>query len=55
MNQIKFKIYREVCGNFYAYFDGAEKFISNKIEEICSREKISFKEVIYFVYEALYC
>ena len=53
MNQIKLntckEALREVCYNF----DGAEKFINKKTEEICSLEKLSFEEVICFVYE--YC
>ena len=38
---------RDVCDNL----DGAEQFINEKTEEICSREKLYFEELIYFVYE----
>ena len=30
-------------------YDGAEDFINLRIEEICSHEKLSAKEVIYFL------
>lgn len=44
MNQIKLKIYREVCLNLVE----AEDFINSKIGEICSRERFCNKKVIYF-------
>ena len=53
MNQIRLKIYKEVLREVCANSDRAAKFISNKIEKICSREKLSFKEVIYFVFLVL--
>ena len=51
MSQIELKIYKEILREICHNFDGAEKFINNKIEEIRSLEKPSFEEVIYFVYE----
>ena len=47
MNNIKIKIYnlKEVSEKY----DRAEDFISNRIKEICSQEKFSAKEVIYFL------
>ena len=30
-------------------YDGAEDFINNSIEEICSQEKLSAEEIIYFL------
>ena len=44
MNQIKLKIYLEVCVNLVE----VEDFINSKIGEICSREKFSIKNITYF-------
>ena len=30
-------------------YDGDEDFVNRKIEEICSQEKLSAEEVIYFL------
>ena len=30
-------------------YDGAKDFINSRIEEICSKEKLSTEEVIYFL------
>lgn len=53
MNKTKLKIYKEVLRDICANFDEVEKFILDGIEEICFCEKLSVKEVNYFVYEAL--
>ena len=34
---------------FLKRFDGAEDFINDRIEEICSHEKLSAEKVIYFL------
>lgn len=52
ISQIKLKIYKEVPREACANFDGAEKFIHNKIQQKCFRET-SFEVVTYFIYEVL--
>ena len=47
----KVKIYKEALRDVSAKFDGAEKFINERIEEICFREILSVEDVIYFAYE----
>lgn len=46
MNQIKLKIWKEVCDNFAE----TEDFINSEIEEICYPQKFSIKEVTYFLF-----
>ena len=43
------KIYKSVPRDVSEKYEGAEGFINSKIEEICSQEKLSVKEVIYFL------
>ena len=31
-------------------YEGAEEFINSRIEEICSQEKLSVEEIIYYLY-----
>ena len=50
MNQIKLKLYKEVFKVICVNFVGAKDLINSKIEEICSNEKFSIKEVIYFLF-----
>ena len=49
MNNLKIKIYKRVLKAVSKKYDGAEDFINSKIEEICSQEKLSTKEVINFL------
>ena len=48
INNIRIKVsqnlLKEICGKY----DGAEDFINEKIEVICSQEKVSAEEVICF-------
>ena len=53
MNNAKLSFYKKVLPEVYEKFDGAEEFIKNKIEEICSNEKLLVEEGPYFVYERL--
>ena len=53
MNQIKLRICKEILREVCYNFDAGEEFINNKIEEICSLEKLSFEEVTFFVYVAV--
>ena len=36
---------KEICEKY----EGAEDFINKKLDEICSQEKLSAEEVIYFL------
>ena len=49
MNNIKVKIYKRVTKEVCKKYDGAEDFINSRTEEICSQEKLSAEEVIYFL------
>ena len=33
---------------YWKKYEGANEFINSRIEEICSQEKLSVEEVIYF-------
>ena len=43
MNNIKVKVYKKILKEV------AENIINNRIDEICSQEKLSAEEVIYFL------
>ena len=47
MNNAKLNVQKKVLSEVYEKFDGAKGFISDKIEEICSNEKLSMEEVTY--------
>ena len=49
MNNFKIKIYKTVLKEVSEKYDGDEDFANRKIEEICSQEKLSAEEVIYFL------
>lgn len=36
MDKLRFKVYKEILKDISAYFDGAEKLIEEKMEEIYS-------------------
>ena len=46
MNNAKLNVYKKVL-QVREKFDGAEEFIKEKIEEICSNGKLSVEEVTY--------
>lgn len=46
IDKMKVNILRDTLLTFY--FDGAEGYIKNKLEEICLQEKVSVEEVIHF-------
>ena len=48
MNKIKIKVYKEVLKEICEKYDGEEDFLNDRIEEICSHEKLSTEEIIYF-------
>lgn len=45
----KTKILRAVLAEVSVYFEGAGKFIQERVEEICAQEKISVEKVIYLL------
>lgn len=49
MNNIKIKIYKRVLKEVAEKYDRAEELITNRTDEICSQEKLSTVEVIYFL------
>ena len=49
MNNIKIKVHKKVLKELCEKYDGAGEFINDRIEEICSHENLSAKEVIYFL------
>ena len=48
MNILKMKIYKRVLKDVLRKYEGAEEFINSRTEKICSQEKQSVGEVIYF-------
>lgn len=49
MEKRKVYIVLEVLSEVYATFPNTKDFIEKKLEETCSREKISVEKVFYFV------
>ena len=49
MNNSKIKIYKRVLKEVSEKYYGAEEFVSSGIEQICSQQKLSAEEVIYFL------
>ena len=47
MNNTKLNVYEKELQEVCEKFDGAEEFIKEKIEEICSNGKLSVEEVTY--------
>ena len=47
VNNTKLNVYEKVLQEVCEKFDGAEEFIKEKIEEICSNGKFSVEEVTY--------
>ena len=43
------KAYKEILREICEKYDGAEDFTNDRLEEICSHEKLSAQEVIYFL------
>ena len=53
MNNIKVKVYKKVLKEVAEEFEGAESFVNNRIDEICSQEKLCAEEVIYVPFSLL--
>ena len=49
MNNLKVKVYQTILKEVSQKYEEVEEFINSKIEEICSQEKLSGEEVIYFL------
>ena len=47
MNNAKLNVYKKVLQKVCEKFDGAEEFIKDKSEEICSNRKLSVEGVTY--------
>ena len=48
MNSLKTKVYNRTLKKVSEKFEGAKDFI-NRIDEICTQEKLPAEEVIYFL------
>ena len=53
MNYVKLNVYKKVLQEVCEKFDGAEEFIKEKIEEICTNGKLSVEEVTYFLWKIM--
>ena len=53
MNNLKVKVYKTILKEVSEKYEGIEEFINSKIKEICSQEKLSGKELIYFLFSCL--
>ena len=49
MNNINVKVYKKVIKEVTETYEGAESFINNRVDEICSQGKLSAEGVIYFL------
>ena len=47
MNNTKITLYKKVLQELYEKFNGAETYIKERIEELCSENKLSVEEVTY--------
>ena len=47
MNNTKLNVYKKVLQEVCENINGAEEFIKEKIEQLCSEGKLSVDEVIY--------
>ena len=45
MNNTKITLYKKVLKELYEKFNGAETYIKERIEELCSKNKLSVEEV----------
>ena len=48
MNNVKVKVYKKLPKKVVQKNNGTEVIINNRIDEICTQEKFSDEEVIYF-------
>ena len=55
MNATKVKIYKQLLRDICNKYVRAEKYINEKIKEICSHEKLSVEEVVYFLKGLCFC
>ena len=47
MNNTKINVYKKVLQELCEKFNGAEDYIKERIEELCSENKLSVEEVTY--------
>ena len=53
MNNVKLNVYKQVLQKVCEKFNGAEDFIKERIEELCSNGKLSLDRGNLFVYQRL--
>ena len=53
MDRRKVKILKEMLGEVSSHFEEIEKFVKERLQKICSQEKISVEEVIYLLVSSL--
>ena len=46
----KIKIYKKIIEEVCREYEGAQEFITNKVKELCSQEKISTEEVHSYLF-----
>ena len=54
MNIMIIKVYGRVLKETCEKYGGAEDFINDRIEEVCSHEKLSVEKVIFFLLASYY-
>ena len=47
INNVKINVYKKVLQELCGRFNGAEAYIKERIEELCSENKLSVEEVTY--------
>lgn len=53
MDRRKVKILKEVLAEVSSLFEEIEKFVKERLQKICSQEKISVEQVIYLLVSSL--
>ena len=48
-NNIKIKVYKKLLRELCEKYDGAEDFINDRIEEVCSHEELSAGGYLFFL------
>ena len=53
MSDTKLNVYKKVLQDVCEKFNGAEQYIKERIDELCSESKLSIDQVSYFFNESL--
>ena len=51
MSETKLNVYKKVLQDVCEKFNGAEQYIKERIDELCSESKLSIDQVSYFFNE----